>query len=94
MYALYNVPTIVCAAIFLTIRHLRITLPSESPTCWWELFDAEWEDIWTIAGYVMRLYRKRDDRDTLRVMGLTTKKDVRAWIDANGARRDEVNHDE
>lgn len=81
MYALYQIPTIVCAAILLTIRHLGISLPSESPNCWWDLFDAAWEDMWSVCGYIMRLYRERSDEERKRVVGLVSKKDVRLWLE-------------
>ncbi|KAL5490227.1 hypothetical protein ACEPAI_5060 [Sanghuangporus weigelae] len=89
VYALYPVPTIVCAAILLATRHLRISLPSQPPNCWWVLFDAEWEDVWSVAGYIMRLYRQRSVEDSARPMGLLSKKDVRRWLEkhmkSNGA---------
>ncbi len=81
MYALYQIPTIVCAAILLTIRQLEISLPSEPPNCWWELFDAFWEDMWSVCGYIMRLYRERTDEERKRVVGLVSKKDVRLWLE-------------
>ena len=81
VYALYQIPTIVSAAILLTTRHLNLSLPSTAPNCWWELFDAAWEDIWSVCGYIMRLYRKRDDH--ARVWGMVHKKDVRRWLEAN-----------
>ena len=90
VYALFNVPTIVCGAILLTIRHLGIALPSEPPTCWWQIFDAEWDDVWSVAGHIMRLYRKRDDQDKLTVMGLPTKKEVRRWIETNSNEKNGV----
>jgi cyclin L len=83
VYALYTVPTIVSAAIVLTTRHLGIALPSTPPNCWWELFDAEWEDIWSVCGYIMRLYRKRRVEDEVQIMGMLTKKDVRKWLEEN-----------
>jgi cyclin L len=83
VYALYSVPTIVCAAILLATRHLQISLPSEPPTCWWELFDAEWEDVWTVCGYIMRLYRERSAEERSRVVGMLGKKDVRSWLEIN-----------
>lgn len=83
VYALYQVPTIVSAAILLTTRHIGIPLPSEPPICWWELFDAEWEDVWSVSGYIMRLYRQRTEEETVRPMGLVSKKDVRKWIEKN-----------
>lgn len=81
MYALYTVPTIVCAAILLTSRHLGISLPSTPP--WWELFDAEWEDVWSVCGYIMRLYRPRSDEELRRPAGLLTKHEVRKWLEDN-----------
>ena len=81
VYALYPVPTIVCAAILLATRHLRIPLPSQPPNCWWILFDAEWEDVWSVAGHIMQLYRQRSEEDATRPMSLLSKKDVRRWLD-------------
>ena len=81
VYALYAVPTIVSAAILLTIRHLGIALPSSPENCWWELFDADWEDIWSVCGYIMRLYRERTPEERSRVLGLVSKKAVRQWLD-------------
>lgn len=81
VYALYAVPTIVCAAILLTTRFLGICLPSKQPNCWWELFDAEWEDIWSVCGYIMRLYRPRDAQEQYRVSSMVSKKGVRQWLE-------------
>lgn len=83
MYALYTVPTIVCAAILLTTRFLSIALPSQPPNCWWELFDADWEDVWSVSGCIMRLYRPRSAAEDDRVLGLVSKKGVRRWLDEN-----------
>ncbi|KAI0646933.1 cyclin-L1 [Trametes meyenii] len=83
VYALYAVPTIVSAAILLATRQLGIALPSSPESCWWELFDAEWEDVWSVAGYIMRLYRERSPEDQARVLGLVSKKGVRSWLDQN-----------
>ncbi|KAA1474878.1 cyclin-like protein [Dentipellis sp. KUC8613] len=85
VYALYSVPTIVSAAILLTVRHFSIPLPSTPPNCWWELFDAEWEDVWSVCGYIMRLYRKRTPEEERRVLGMVGKKDVRKWLDEQGS---------
>ncbi len=81
VYALYAVPTIVCAAILLTTRFLGIPLPSQPSNCWWELFDADWEDIWSVCGYIMRLYRPRNTAEENRVFGLVSKKGVRQWLE-------------
>jgi len=83
VYALYAVPTIISAAILLTTRHCDIALPSKPPHCWWTLFDAEWEDIWSVSGYIMRLYRPRTLEEQLRPMGMISKKDVRKWLEEN-----------
>lgn len=80
MYALYAVPTIVSAAILLTTRHLNLPLPNG----WWELFDAEWEDVWSVCGYIMRLYRERNAAEKMRVVGMVGKKEVRKWLADNG----------
>ncbi|KAF7311581.1 Cyclin-like protein [Mycena kentingensis (nom. inval.)] len=79
VYALHPVPTIVSAAILLTTRHLALPVPDR----WWELFDAEWEEVWSVAGTIMRLYRTRsaDADETTRVEGLLGKKDVRRWLE-------------
>ncbi|KAG2348512.1 cyclin-L1 [Suillus weaverae] len=83
VYALYAVPTIVSAAILLASRQLGISLPSAPPQCWWDLFDAPWEDVWSVCGYVMRLYRERAPEERLRVLRLVGKKDVRGWLEEN-----------
>ena len=90
MYALYSVPTIVCASILLTTRHLGIALPSAPENCWWELFDAEWDDLWSVCGWIMRLYRDRSLEDRMRVMGLVAKKGVRQWLDTHRSTSGEV----
>ena len=81
VYALYAVPTIVSAAIMLATRQLGIAVPSSPEACWWELFDADWEDVWSVAGYIMRLYRERTPEDHARVLSMVTKKGVRAWLE-------------
>ncbi|KAL1758328.1 cyclin-like protein [Schizophyllum commune] len=85
VYALYPVPTIVSAAILLTSRDLHIPLPSEPPNAWWELFDAEWVDIWAVCGHIMRLYRSRSEGERKRLAGMVTKKGVRQWLQDNAA---------
>ncbi|KAJ8519894.1 hypothetical protein ONZ45_g3197 [Pleurotus djamor] len=94
VYALYSMPTIVSAAIFLTTRTLNISLPSKSPNCWWDLFDADWEDIWSICGHIMRLYRQRSPDDRQRVMGLVSKKDIRKWLEdhPSSMAQDRIDH--
>jgi cyclin L len=80
VYAIYSVPTIVCAAILLTIRHLGIPLPDG----WWDLFDAEWEDVWTVSGHIMRLYREQPAEKSRELATLLNKKDVRRWLEEHG----------
>jgi len=77
VYALYQTPTIVCAAILLTLRHLDLSLSDR----WWDLFDASWDNIWSVCGYIMRLYRARPVEDRRRVQGLVSKQAVRDWLD-------------
>lgn len=89
VYALYSIPTIVSAAILLTARHLHISLPSTPPNCWWDLFDADWEDVWSVCGYIMRLYRERTEEERSRVVGMVGKKDVRRWLEEQGLSVDE-----
>ncbi|KAH9060088.1 cyclin-like protein [Lactarius vividus] len=81
VYALYAVPTVVSAAILLTTRQLGIALPSDPTNCWWELFDVDWEDLWSVCGYVMRLYRERTIDERVEIMGLLTKRDFRQWLE-------------
>ena len=81
VYALYAVPTIVSAAIMLATRQLGVALPTSPEGSWWELFDAEWEDVWSVAGYIMRLYRERTHEDHARVLNMVTKKGVRSWLE-------------
>ncbi|EGN96061.1 hypothetical protein SERLA73DRAFT_185577 [Serpula lacrymans var. lacrymans S7.3] len=90
VYAIYSVPTIVTAAIVLTTRHLGISLPSTPPDCWWELFDADWEDVWIVCGHVMRLYRQRSVEDCIRVAALINKKSVREWLEKNPTTGDQA----
>lgn len=81
VYALYAVPTVVSAAILLTTRRLGISLPSSPENCWWELFDVEWEDLWSVCGHIMRLYRERTTAEQIEIMGLLSKKDLRQWLE-------------
>lgn len=81
VYSIFQVPTIVSAAILLTTRHLNISLPSTRPNCWWELFDAEWDDIWIVCGFIMRLYRERDPAEMMKVVKMVNKTEVRRWLE-------------
>ncbi|KAI0797862.1 cyclin-like protein [Abortiporus biennis] len=88
VYALYPVPTIVSAAILLTTRHYGIALPSDPENCWWELFDAEWEDVWSVCGYIMRLYRQKDPMEQMQLLTMINKKGVRQWLEENHSNSD------
>jgi len=81
VYALYPVPTVVSAAILLTTRQLDISLPSSPENCWWELFDVDWEDLWSVCGQIMRLYRERTADERIEIMGLLSKKELRQWLE-------------
>lgn len=82
VYALYSVPTIVSAAILLTSRRLSISLPSGPSNPWWELFDSDWEDIWSVSGHIARLYRETPTEEKNLVMRLVTKQAVREWLES------------
>jgi len=43
IYVCYQPPTIACAVIYLAARICGVKLPTQPP--WWELFEAELEDI-------------------------------------------------
>jgi len=73
VYVLYQNPTIVSAAILLSERKVGIGLPEG----WWSLFDAEWEDMWSVCGYIMRLYRTRSEDETRSTMSIVRKHDLR-----------------
>lgn len=79
VYALYAIPTIVSASILLTTRYLKISLP----TSWWTLFDAAWEDVWSVCGFVTRLYREREPEERRMVAGMVGKKEIRRWLEEN-----------
>ncbi|KAH9981520.1 cyclin-like protein [Lactifluus volemus] len=83
VYALYAVPTVVSAAILLTTRRLDISLPSSPENCWWELFDVEWEDLRSVCGYIMRLYRERTTAERVEILGILSKKEFREWLTSN-----------
>jgi hypothetical protein len=76
VYALYPVPTVVSAAILLTTRQLGISLPSSPENCRWELFDVNWEDLWSVCGHIMRLYKQRTMAERIEIMSLLSKKRV------------------
>ena len=80
VYALYPVPTIVSAAILLPSR----TLPVPLPKGWWALFDCEWEDVWTVCGTIMRLYRARELDEGTKVKGMLRKEGVRRYLELEG----------
>ncbi|KDQ10164.1 hypothetical protein BOTBODRAFT_116159 [Botryobasidium botryosum FD-172 SS1] len=81
VYALYPIPTIACAAILLTTRTLSLPLPAG----WYLLFDAELEDMMSICGMIMRLYRDRPESERARWVRLAVggKREVRKWLSEN-----------
>ncbi|KAG8932168.1 hypothetical protein FRC02_001585 [Tulasnella sp. 418] len=81
VYAVYPPSTIAAACIFLTCRQLAVSLPSEADQPWWELFDANLEDIMSICGYIQRLYRPRTEGEKDLVTKLVTKKELRKWLE-------------
>ncbi|KAG8956526.1 hypothetical protein FRC04_000004 [Tulasnella sp. 424] len=81
VYAIYPFPTIAVACIFLTCRQLQIPLPEEPSHPWWSLFDADLEDITSICGYILRLYRPRSEAEKQLAMALVSKKELRKWLD-------------
>jgi cyclin L len=40
--------------------------------------------VWSVCGYIMRLYRERTGEDRIRVVGMVGKKDVRKWLEEKG----------
>ena len=79
MYALFPFPTLACASIFLSTRLHGVALPDG----WHDLFDAELEDVRSVAGYVMRLYRDRGEEGKSRCVELVLggKKTVRKFLE-------------
>ncbi|KAF8321101.1 cyclin-like protein [Clavulina sp. PMI_390] len=79
VYALYPFPTLACASILLSTRDNDISLPDD----WEELFDANMDDMLSVCGYIMRLYRERSDDDIARWIRLSVggKKAVRKWLE-------------
>lgn len=55
---------------------MQIPLPDR----WWVLFDAEWEDVWTVCGFIMTLYHAEPCQDW-KVEAMMDKKDVRQWVE-------------
>jgi cyclin L len=88
VYALYQVPTIVSAAILLTTRYLGISLPSQ----WWELFDSEWEDVWDVCGHVIRLYRPRTHEEKVLVDRLVARQEVKKWLEEKAQSQNSKDH--
>ena len=43
--------------------------------------DADWEDVWGVCGYIMRLYRSRGVEEQTRVFSMVSKKGVRQWLE-------------
>lgn len=54
LYAIHPPHVLAVASILLTTRLHRIPLPKD----WFLLFDVEWDEIWSCAGTVMRLWHE------------------------------------
>lgn len=81
VYACYPFQAIATACIFLTCRELQVPLPSSTQHPWWELFDADIDDITSICGYIQRLYRPRTDHERNLIATLVSKREVRRWLE-------------
>ena len=81
VYAIYPFAVVATACIFLTCRQLEVPLPSDPANPWWELFDATLEDVTSISGYILRLYRPRREEDRKLTMRLVNKVAVRKWLE-------------
>jgi len=57
MFVRYKPETIACACIFLAARVCQVPLPME-PNSWWELFDADQEQIIDICNMLLQLYSR------------------------------------
>ncbi|KAJ3299431.1 hypothetical protein HK104_008937 [Borealophlyctis nickersoniae] len=57
----YQPSTIACAVIFLAARVCKVKLPTNPP--WWEVFEANFEDLENIAGHILNLYKGPVKRD-------------------------------
>lgn len=82
VYAIFPFPTLACASILLSTREHGVALPEG----WHELFDSDMDDMMSVCGYIVRLYRQRSDADIARWMKLALggKKAVRKWLEENG----------
>ncbi|TPX63989.1 hypothetical protein SpCBS45565_g06186 [Spizellomyces sp. 'palustris'] len=56
IYVCYQPSTIACAVIYLAARVCKVKLPTNPP--WWEVFDADLEDLENVSGHILNLYRK------------------------------------
>lgn len=61
------------------------------PVGWHDLFDADLDDMMSVAGYIVRLYRDRsaEDKQLWTKLAVGGKKAVRNWIEDNGGDRAE-----
>ncbi|RKP09450.1 cyclin-L1 [Thamnocephalis sphaerospora] len=54
VYVLYQPHVLACAAVDLATRHCRVPMPTSPP--WWEVFEAEADEIRAVCGWLGRLY--------------------------------------
>ncbi|KAJ9077492.1 hypothetical protein DSO57_1016269 [Entomophthora muscae] len=59
IYVSFDPPTIACAVIFLAARENNIKLPSSPP--WYQLFEAQLDEMEVICHHILRLYTRRLD---------------------------------
>ncbi|KAJ3053389.1 hypothetical protein HK097_004396 [Rhizophlyctis rosea] len=57
----YQPSVIACAVIFLAARFSEVKLPTNPP--WWDLFEADLEDMEIICGHILNLYQRPVRRD-------------------------------
>jgi hypothetical protein len=54
IYVIYQPHTIACAAIHMAARYQRLPMPTNPP--WWEVFEAEAEEIEAVCAWLAYLY--------------------------------------
>ncbi|KAJ2958981.1 hypothetical protein NQZ79_g5505 [Umbelopsis isabellina] len=62
VYVVYHPPVIACASIWLACRDCQVKLPTNPDAQWWDLFEADMQDIQTVAGHIRSLYYLKYDR--------------------------------
>ncbi|KAM3582489.1 hypothetical protein VKS41_005135 [Umbelopsis sp. WA50703] len=65
VYVVYHPPVIACASIWLACRDCGIKLPTNPDAQWWDLFEADMQDIQAVASHIKSLYYLTYDRKTV-----------------------------